>query len=277
MPAPNPSTIEAHSSPTQAAMSELPYTLARTVIIEVRRETVFGFFTDDARWAKWWGAGSTIDPRTGGSVYIRHPGNVEVSGEIIEIAAPSRLVLTYGYVSGKPFATGESRVTIQLEPDGTATRLRLTHEFPDEPARNEHVQGWRYQLSVLGNAATDEQNVNAAGIADAWFRLWAEPDEQARRQQLFNIASTDIRFRDRYSLNDGTDDLLAHIAATQRFMPGIRMMRSGNIRHCQGTVLVDWTAAGADGKPMMTGVNVFTLNGDGKIASVTGLVTPPSL
>ena len=58
-------------------------------------------------------------------------------------------------------------------------------------------------------------------------------------------------------------------------MPGIRLTRSGNIRHCQGTMMADWIAAGSDSQPMMTGVNVFVLNSDRKIATVTGLVTPP--
>ena len=255
-------------------MSALPFTLERTVTIEAKRETVFGFFTDDARWAKWWGTGSTIDPRVGGRIYIRHPGNVEVAGEILEISVPHQLVFTYGYESGKPFGPGASRVTIRLQTEGTATRLSLTHEFSQEAARDEHVQGWRYQLSLFGNVVADEQHANAAGVADAWFALWADPDGTARRQQLLDIASPDIHFRDRYSLNDGVDDLLAHISATQRFMPGIRMTRTGNIRHCQGTMLADWVAAGPDGKPMMMGVHVFVLNGDGKITTVTGLVTP---
>ena len=58
-------------------------------------------------------------------------------------------------------------------------------------------------------------------------------------------------------------------------MPGIRLTRLGNIRHCRGTILADWIAAGPDSKPMMSGVNVFVLNSDRKIATVTGLVTPP--
>ena len=40
-------------------------------------------------------------------------------------------------------------------------------------------------------------------------------------------------------------------------------------------MLANWIAAGPNGKPIMTGVNVFVLNGDRKIATVTGLVTPP--
>lgn len=255
-------------------MNALPFHIDRNVTIEAAPETVFRYFTDDARWAKWWGSGSTIDPKVGGRVYIRHPGNVEVMGEVLEISAPHKIVFTYGYGSGQPFGPGASRVTIHLEPEGAATRLRLVHEFPEQNAGQEHVQGWRYQLSVFGNVVANEQHANAAEIADAWFNAWAEPDVSVRQKLMSDIASDDIRFRDRYSLNNGIDDLLAHVTATQRFMPGIRLVRRGNIRHCQGTMLADWAAVAPDGKELMHGVNVFLLRADGKISSVTGLVTP---
>jgi hypothetical protein len=44
-------------------MTQLPYQLDRTVEIQASRETVFRFFTDSVRWAKWWGAGSRIEAR----------------------------------------------------------------------------------------------------------------------------------------------------------------------------------------------------------------------
>ena len=63
----------------------LTHTLDRTVLIHADRDLVFRFFTDSARWAAWWGAGSSIEPRCGGRVFIRYPGGVEVSGEVVEI------------------------------------------------------------------------------------------------------------------------------------------------------------------------------------------------
>src|SRR5580700_2941486 len=97
-------------------MTTLPHRLDRTVVIRAACETVFRFFTDSARWASWWGAGSTIDPRPGGKVLIRYPNAVEVSGEVLEVLAPERIVFTYGYASGTPIPPGGSRVTISLEP-----------------------------------------------------------------------------------------------------------------------------------------------------------------
>ena len=72
----------------------LAHRLDRTLVIQARRETVFQFFTDTPQWAAWWGAGSTIDPRPGGRMLIRHPNGVEVSGQVLEIQSPERIVFT---------------------------------------------------------------------------------------------------------------------------------------------------------------------------------------
>lgn len=254
-------------------MSALTQSIERTVVIEARPAIVFGFFTDSALWAKWWGAGSTIDPTIGGAVYIRHPNNVEVRGEVEEILPPHSIVFSYGYVSGKPFGPGATRVSIRLAPQGTGTKLTLTHELPEDGMGVQHMQGWRFQLSLFANTVANALHANAASLADTWFELWANPDATQRSAMLRSIASEHLVFRDRYSLNDGHDDLLLHIAATQFHMPGIVMKRVGDVRQCQGTMLADWAASNADGKVLLTGTNVFTLDGDGKISAVTGVVT----
>jgi uncharacterized protein YndB with AHSA1/START domain len=252
-------------------MQELPYCLERTVIIQATPETVFRFFTDSRRWAKWWGEGSTIDARPGGKVHVLHPGGVETLGEVLEIAAPSRIVFTYGYASGNPIPPGSSRVTLRLEADPQGTRLHLLHEFAEPGPRDQHVQGWRFQLSVFANAVANEVYADAAGTVDAWYGAWAVADDKAREEALAKIVTPAIRFRDRYSLLDGLADLTAHTGAAQRFMPGIGLRRKGEIRHCQGTVLADWVAAGSDGKERMSGTSVFLFAPDGRLDSVTSL------
>ena len=251
-------------------MSALPHRLDRVIVIQASRETVFRFFTDSQRWAAWWGVGSTIEAKAGGKVYIRNPGGVEALGEVLEIVAPERLVFTYGFASGQPIPAGSSRATIELEAVGAATRLHLLHEFPDAAVRDEHIQGWRYQLAVFSNVVSDEAQAGAASRVDAWFDVWAEPNADVRRQALSAIAIDQLRFRDRFSLIDGLAELDPHIAAAQRFMSGMRLTRAGGIRHCQGTVLADWVARGADGQERGHGTNVFTFRGDGLIESVVG-------
>jgi uncharacterized protein YndB with AHSA1/START domain len=253
---------------------DLPHVLTREIVIRATRETVFRFFTDPARWASWWGAGSTIDPRPGGALLIRYPGGVEAAGEVLELERPDRIVFTYGFVSGNPIPVGSSRVEIRLEPDGRATRLRLTHAFAEPAVRDHHVQGWRYQLSVFANVVADEVQAHAASLVDAWFAAWAETSDAARAVILAGAVVPGVRFRDRYSLIDGMDELLPHIAAAQKFMPGYRPQRRGEIRHCQGTVLADWVAAGPDGQRQVAGTNVFTFDEHGRIESVVGLWSP---
>jgi len=254
-------------------MMTLTYHVDRTIVIQATPAIVFGFLTDTPRWAAWWGAGSEIDARPGGLVKIRYPDGTEAMGEVTEVRAPERIAFTYGYASGKLIPPGGSRVTIELEPVGAATRLRLTHEVADETVRDEHVQGWRYQLSLFANVVADAVNTGAAGVVDAWFDAWADPDVATRTATLSSIAVPGLRSKDRFSNTEGLDDLVAHISGAQRFMPGIRMSRSGSVRHCQGTVLADWTATGADGQPRGRGTSVFLLGGDGRVESVTGFWT----
>ena len=251
-------------------MTALPHRLDRTITICAPQATVFRFFTDSARWASWWGAGSTIDPTVGGRVLIRFPGNVEVVGEVVELAPPRRIVFTYGYASGTPIPPGGSHVTIELEAQGTGTRLRLAHAFADAAVRDHHVQGWRYQLALFGNVVANEANSDAPAKVDAWLRLWSEPDAAARERALAGLASPDVQFRDRFSLLDGLADVLPHITAAQHFMPGVELRRDGDVRHCQGTVLAEWTATGPDGQPRGRGTTVFAIGGDGKFTAITG-------
>ena len=254
---------------------QLPHSLDRTILIGAPQDVVFGFFTDDRRWSAWWGAGSTIDARPGGRVLIRYPGGVEVSGEVLDAAPPERLVFTYGFVSGTPIPPGSSRVTIRLEPVPSGTRLHLQHEFAEADPRDHHIQGWRYQLSVFANVVTDEIHRHADRTVDAWFSAWAEFDDGARTRTLSEIAVPVVRMHDRYSCVEGVEELALHIGAAQRFMPGMRLQKSGSIRHCQGTLLADWTAVGSDGQQRGSGTNVFTLAPDGRITSVIGFWSPP--
>jgi hypothetical protein len=53
-------------------MTELDHRLEREILIRARAATVFGFFTDSDRFARWWGAGSRIVPEPGGEVTIPH-------------------------------------------------------------------------------------------------------------------------------------------------------------------------------------------------------------
>jgi uncharacterized protein YndB with AHSA1/START domain len=255
---------------------QLPHQMERSVVIQAAPEIVFRFFSDSARWAKWWGAGSTIEARAGGRMLIRHPNGVETVGDVLEVDPPRRIVFTYGYASGNPILPGSSRVTVDLEPCPAGTHLRLVHEFADAAQRDHHIQGWRFQLSLFANVVADEVFADAGRLVDAWFDAWAIADDQLRDQAFTRIAAADVSFRDRYSLLTGLADLSSHAGAALRFMPGVRLRRHGESRQCQGTVIADWVALDAEGKEFMAGTNVFALGPDGRIHSATGFTAAPA-
>jgi uncharacterized protein YndB with AHSA1/START domain len=248
----------------------MPFQLDRIVTIEAHPETVFSFFTDSARWARWWGAGSTVDARPGGRLLIRHPGGIEVVGEILEVAPPSRMVFTYGYASGAPIAPGGSQVTIQLERVAEGTRLHLTHAFTEQRPHDEHIQGWRYQLALFANVVAELLHADAARVVDTWFQAWNEQDADARLAVLGRVAAPDLQFRDRYGLTRGVDEMAGHLAAVHRFMPGMTLSRTGDVRHCQGRALSDWVATGSDGAQRGRGTNAFAFDADGRVREVVG-------
>jgi uncharacterized protein YndB with AHSA1/START domain len=253
----------------------LPHSLERRILIRARPDFVFRYFTESDRWAAWWGEGSTIDPRPGGRLTIRYPNSVEAGGEVVEIDPPRRIVYTFGFASGEPIPLGASRVTIELTEDPVGTRLHLRHALVDAAIRDQHVQGWRYQLSVFANVVCDALHGAASGVAESWFAAWSEPDDARRDEILAAAVVPGIRFRDRYSCIDGIDDLRPHLAAVHRFMPGSRLARAGGTRHCQGTLLADWIASGPDGTERGRGTNAFTLDADGRIEEVVGLWGAP--
>jgi uncharacterized protein YndB with AHSA1/START domain len=252
-------------------MPDLPYSLERTVLIRAQRETVFRYFTDSARFASWWGAGSEIEGRVGGRVHVCHPGAVIATGEVVSFDPGRSIAFTYGYEGpGKPIPPGGSRITITLEDAPEGTRLHLLHEVPSEAARNEHLQGWRYQLALFSTVAAAEQHSAAATRVDALFRAWGEPDSAARKALLETAVTPDMSFRDRYSATQGLDDLHAHLAAVVIFMPGVRIAREGDVQQCQGTAVARWVATGPKGE-LGRGSNVYDFAPDGRIRRVVGL------
>jgi uncharacterized protein YndB with AHSA1/START domain len=247
-------------------MTELAFSLDRTVDIAARRATVFRFFTDPERFARWWGAGSTIDAVVGGGVKIVYPGGSTASGNVREIVPEQRISFTYGYDDpAKPIAPGGSLVTITLEELPGGTRVRLRHDVADAAVRDEHVQGWRYVLAVFAKVASDEAHAAAGDAIAAWFAAWNATTAERCRELLAPFVATEITFRDAYGCTAGIDELVIHILACQRFMPGVRLEARGKVRQAHGTALVDWTGGS------ITGTNVFRSDPDGKLREVIGI------
>jgi uncharacterized protein YndB with AHSA1/START domain len=249
---------------------ELGFALERETIVRAPRSTVFRYFTDPARFARWWGQGSTIEGRAGGALRIVYPNGVVASGEVLELVPEERVVFSYGYESGAPIAPGTSRVSVSLADHALGTRLSLRHEFADGAVRDQHVQGWRHQLSVFANVAAEEAHAGAASLADRWFAAWNEDDARARRRAFDAFVESDVSFADAYGCLRGIEDLDAHVSACKVHMPRFALERAGEPRSCQGSALVDWTVKSSPGDPIGRGTSLFEFTPEGRISRVVG-------
>lgn len=199
---------------------------------------------------------------------IRYPNGDTASDHVQALEPDRRIAFTYGYdAPGKPIAPGGSLVTITLADTPTGTRVDLRHDVADAATRDIHVQGWRHQLAVFARVVAEDA-FSADAIA-AWFAAWNAP---APRELLAAAVAGDVTFRDAYGCTRGLDELAEHVAASQRFMPGVRIEATGTPRHAHDVALADWTAI-ANGKPVMAGTHVFRLDADGRIADCIGIAT----
>jgi uncharacterized protein YndB with AHSA1/START domain len=257
-------------------LGRLEFALEREILIRAPRATVFRYFTDAERFARWWGAGSSIEGRVGGAVRIVYPGGVRASGEVLELRKDERVVFSYGYEGeGHSIPPGGSRVTITLSDHAQGTQLHLLHEVADATTRDHHVQGWRHHLAVFASAVASETHAGAARLADTWFECWNQADDGARRRSFEALVTRDVGFQDAYGCTRGIDDLVAHVAGARVHAPGITLERTGEPRSCQGTSLVDWLAKGPDGRTVARGTNWFEFTAEARVARVIGYWSPP--
>jgi uncharacterized protein YndB with AHSA1/START domain len=120
-------------------------------------EKVFEAFVDPREIVHWWcpDEGPTLsaetDVRVGGRfriVFRTMDGELhECSGEYLEIDAPRRLVMTFGW-SITPHL--QTRVTVSIDPIAEGAQLTVLHEgFADMVSRDSHEAGWAGALGKL--------------------------------------------------------------------------------------------------------------------------------
>jgi uncharacterized protein YndB with AHSA1/START domain len=129
-------------------------------VVESPRERIFNLLTEPAELAKWWGPhGFTtpeveLDLSVGGRYRLTmQPPEGEafhLSGEFIEIDAPTRLVYTFRWDEPDP-DDRETVVVLSLAAVGDATEVSLTQgEFATDERLALHRSGWADSLEKLG-------------------------------------------------------------------------------------------------------------------------------
>lgn len=252
-------------------MNELSCVHEREIGVRARAATIATVLLESERFARWWGAGSSVDARIGGALRIRYPNGVIAGGELLVSQAPRRFAFSYGYESGEPVAFGATRVELELEPGERETRVRLRHACASERVRELHVPGWRYQLGQLARVACEIEHAGLESKLDAWFRAWNEREPAARLALLELCAHPRVEFRDAHGCVDGIAEVAAHIGLAQQHMRAARIERCGPAQQSHGSALAPWRALTADGNSLGEGTNALELAPDGRLARVVGL------
>ena len=135
-------------------------TLVRRVAAQP--DAVFDLISSAEGIAQWWGPDdgpvllSEFDARVGGGFRLRfrmrNGSEHEIHGGVLEIARPSRLVISWNWLEneGEP----ASRIEMTLHAVDEGTELVFTHALlPDEATARGHEKGWSGSLDKLQSAA----------------------------------------------------------------------------------------------------------------------------
>lgn len=249
-----------------------------TIDIAAPPHVVYRFFRDPERFGDWMGKGSELSAEPGGALVVRYPGGAPPAiGEVLEVIEDRRIVFTWGYEAGaNGLPPGASRVSVDLEPRDGGTRLVLRHTgLPNADLERGHLGGWRHYFGVLAwRAARAALAPKLEERVDTLVAAWNEPEPEARRTLLASCWRPDALFVDRMGYVDGIDALDDFIANAHRFMPGVRMERTGPVREMHGRILFPWRLSGPDGE-IGAGSNAGRMDGEGRIAELTGFWDEP--
>jgi uncharacterized protein YndB with AHSA1/START domain len=114
-------------------------TFVYVTYIRTTPEKLWSALTEDAEFMKQYWFGMHCESQwTPGSAWklVSRDGQIFDAGEIVEAEPPRRLVIRWQH-QNKPElkAEGDSLCTIELEPNGTAVKLSITHTIDREPSK----------------------------------------------------------------------------------------------------------------------------------------------
>ena len=116
-------------------------------------ERVWQALTDRVTISAWLMATGDFRPEVGAQFRLRtqHLSPTGwIDAEVLELDPPRRMVWAWSSNDGNP----RSRVTFELAPESSGTRLRLTHEGEIEPAIGAILaDGWPGRIELLAEVA----------------------------------------------------------------------------------------------------------------------------
>ena len=113
-------------------------------------------------------------------------------------------------------------------------------------------------------------------LVDTYIAMWNEPDAGQRRELVARTVSADASYLDPLMSGDGVDGIDAMIAGAQQQYPGHRFTLLGTPDAHHDRVRFSWSIAPDGGDPIAIGHDFATLDGDGRMRSITGFLEQPS-
>ncbi|WP_162237709.1 SRPBCC domain-containing protein [Agreia sp. Leaf244] len=106
-------------------------------------ETVWSAWFDPTVLPQWLGSPVECDVRAGGRLVVDHGDGTLSRSEILDAAAPHRLVMTWEFPDEAP-----SKVSVAIVSEGEGTLLTLAHEQLGDLASS-YESGWMTHLTFL--------------------------------------------------------------------------------------------------------------------------------
>ncbi len=248
--------------------------------VEASPETVFGVIATPEGFSAWMDGEAEFEAVAGSPFVVRFPRHsTVVSGTVLEVVPPQRLVVTWGIAEGPQaewFQAGSSTVTLELSPRDGGTDVTLTHaSLPKEEEVTQHEAGWRFHLSRLQLSANRAQLERPLAASwEAWCAAWTEADATRRDALLAQCCVEDLLYADDYTTVDTRSDLSVHISGTLRFVAYDQLTSTGPIRICRGEVLIPWSGQCEDGTVAFSGTLCARVSPDGEFRTITNFWDP---
>ncbi len=107
-------------------------------------------------------------------------------------------------------------------------------------------------------------------ILETYFNMWRTTDADERATLVARAFTEDGRHVDQHADATGHEELVAMITGVHDGFPGFQMARTSGIDRFGDQLRFAWELKGADGTPIVAGLDVAELAPDGRLQRVTG-------
>jgi len=117
---------------------------------------------------------------------------------------------------------------------------------------------------------TDTTTTDTETILDTYFAMWRTTDAAERFDLVAKAFTDDGRHVDQHADAVGHAELVEMIAGVHAGFPGFQMARTSGVDRFGDQLRFAWELNGADGTPIVAGLDVAELAADGRLQRVTG-------